>query len=154
MDPTFSPGSRNGGIIPPGNRDYFVYPVALGSLAAAAIATVQTQISADSDFYLTAMTYFSELAGAAQTDSTRVIPLLTVQFTDTGSGRQLFNQAAPLHAIAGDGTRPYRLIHPRLFRRSTTIQTQATNVSAATTYTTTFICLIGFKLYGAPAPQL
>lgn len=154
QDPTFSPGSMNGGRIPPGNRDYFVYPVALGSLAAAAIATVNTPISADSDFYLTALSYFSEIAGGAQTDSSRVIPLLTVQFTDTGSGRQLFNQAAPLHAIAGDGPRPYRLIHPRLFRKSTNIQTQATNVSAGTTYATTFICLIGFKLYDAPAARV
>lgn len=142
----FHPGIQNS-VIPGGPRDYFVYTVNTGSLVAAAIANVNAAISADSDFWLTGLTYFSDLAGAVQTDSSRVIPLLTLQITDTGSGRQLFSLATPIGAIAGDGTRPYRLIHPRFFARSTTIQLTATNYSAATTYTNTFIALIGFKIF-------
>lgn len=142
----FHPGAQNS-VIPSGPRDYFVYTVNTGSLAAAAIANVNAAISADSDFWLTGISYFSDLAGAAQTDSTRVIPLLTLQITDTGSGRQLFSAATPLNNVAGYGGHTYRLIHPRFFARSTTIQLTATNYSAGTTYTNTFISLIGFKIF-------
>ena len=142
----FAPGSVRQ-TIPPGNRDFFVYPASLGSLAAGATNTVNISISADSDFYLTALTFMSTLAGAAQTVSSQVLPQISVQIVDTGSGRQLFNVAMPIYAIAGIGREPFRLIHPRLFKRSTTIQVQATNTSAAETYTATFLNFIGFKLY-------
>ena len=142
----FHPG-RAHSVIPDGPRDYFVYTVNLGSLAAAATANVNAAISADSDFWMTGLTFFSDLALAAQTDSTRVIPLITLQMTDTGSGRQLFSAATPLCNIAGYGALPYRLIHPRYFGRSTTIQLTDANYSAATTYTNTFISLIGFKIF-------
>lgn len=146
MEAIFAPGSTRQHI-PPGNRDFFVYPAAFGSIAAGANATVNIAVSADSDFYLTAFTYFSNLAGAAQTVATQVVPQLSVQIIDTGSGRQLFNVATPIYSFAGLGREPFRLIHPRLFKRSTTIQVTATNTSAAETYTTTFLNFIGFKLY-------
>lgn len=142
----FHPGSSQS-LIPDGPRDYFGYTVNLGSLAAAATANVNLAISADSDFWWTGLSYFSDLAGAAQTDSTRVIPLVTLQITDTGSGRQLFSAATPLASIAGDGSHLYRLIHPRFFARSTTIQCNGVNYSAATTYTNTYITFVGFKIF-------
>lgn len=143
----FSPGVRNS-VIPPGPRDYFVYTVNLGSLAVAAVANVNAAISADSDFWLTGLTVFSDLAGALQTEATRVIPLITLQITDTGSGRQLFSAATPIANITGYGALPYRLIHPRFFARSTTIQLTGTNYAVAgTTYTNTYISLIGFKIF-------
>jgi hypothetical protein len=146
MEPIFAPGAVRQ-IIPPGQRDFFVYPAEFGSIAAAANATVNINISADSDFYLTALTLFATLAGAAQTDASQVAPQLLYQITDTGSGRQLFNGSLPAWSIAGDGKRPFRLIHPRLFRRSTTIQVVATNFSAAETYTRSWLNFVGFKLY-------
>jgi N12 class adenine-specific DNA methylase len=146
MEQAFVPGQVDP-VIPRGPRDYFVYTANLGSMAAAAISTQNVAISADALFFLTGLTYFSDLAGAAQTDSTRVLPLITIQITDTGSGRQLFSAVTPIPNLMGDGTHVYRLIHPRYFRPSTTIQITATNYSAATTYTNTFIALIGFKIY-------
>lgn len=134
-------------VIPKGPRDYFVYTALTGSLAAAAAATVNVAISADALFFLTGLTYFSQLAGAVQTDSSRVLPLITIQVTDTGSGRQLFSAATPIPSLMGDGGKIYRLIHPRYFRPSTTIQVVATNFSAATTYTETYLSFIGFKIY-------
>jgi hypothetical protein len=142
----FHPGAQHS-VIPDGPRDYFIYTVNLGSLAAAATANVNAAISADSDFWLTGLSYQSDLAGAALTDSTRQIPLITLQITDTGSGRQLFSAVTPINNIAGEGGTPYRLIHPRFFARSTTIQLAAVNYSAATTYTNTFISLLGFKIF-------
>lgn len=134
--------------IPPGPRDYFVYSVEQTSIVAAATANLNVQISADSDFWWTGFSYFADIAGAVQTDSTRVIPLVTLQITDTGSGRQLFNVATPLGAISGHGSELYRLIHPRFFARSTTIQCALENYSAATTYANLYIAFVGFKIFG------
>jgi len=142
----FVPGVVNP-IIPRGPRDYFVYTANLGSMAALATSTQNVAISADALFFLTGLTYFSDLAGAVQTDSSRVLPLIRFQVTDTGSGRQLFSAVTPIPALMGDGTHIYRLIHPRYFRPSTTIQIVADNYSAATTYTNTYLCFIGFKIY-------
>jgi len=142
----FSPGVANA-VVPDGPRDYFGYTVNLGALAAAAVANANLAISADSDFWWTGLTYQTDLAGAAVTEATRPIPLITVQITDTGSGRQLYNNPTPLGNVAGTGPLPYRLIHPRFFARSTTIQINATNYSAGTTYTNTFLTFIGFKIF-------
>ncbi|MGE0294715.1 MAG: hypothetical protein AB7P97_20380 [Hyphomonadaceae bacterium] len=142
----FAPGQIRQSI-PPGQRDFFIYPAEFGSIAAAANATVNIAISADSDFYLTALTLFATLAGAAQTEATQVAPQLLYQIVDTGSGRQLFNSSVPAWSIAGDGKRPFRLIHPRLFKRSTTINVTATNFSAAETYSRSWLNFVGFKLY-------
>jgi len=147
MNNSFAPG-RSNAQIPPGPRDQYFYSTVAASIAPAASATPVINISADSDFYCTALTYFADVAGAVQTDSTRVIPLVTIQITDTGSGRQLLDRAQPLGAIFGDGTNPYRLINPRLFQRSTSIQVQLTNYSAATTYANLYVVFHGFKLYG------
>lgn len=143
----FAPNRANAEI-PPGPRDQYFYSCAVATIAPAGVATPTIGISADSDFYCTALTYFADIAGAVQTDSTRVIPLITVQITDTGSGRQLLDRAQPLGAIFGDGTEPYRLISPRLFQRSTSIQVQLANYSAGTTYVNLFVVFHGFKLYG------
>lgn len=143
----FAPG-RSDSAIPPGPRDQYFYSAYVASLASGASATPVIQVSADSDFYCTALTYFADVAGAAQTDSTRVIPVATLLITDTGSGRQLMDRAQPFGAIFGDGTNPYRLISPRLFQRSTSIQCQIANYSAGTTYANLYVVFHGFKLYG------
>lgn len=148
MEPAFTPGQRNNGVIPPGNRDFFCYPAAFAALAVAVPATTNINISADSDFYLTSLTYFADIAAALQTDATRVLPLINVQITDTGSGRQLLNAAVQVSTFAGTGDRPFRLIHPRKFARSTTIQVVATNAAVAgTVYATFTLNFVGFKLY-------
>lgn len=143
----FAPGQQFQGI-EPGPRDFYVYRALFTALGVAGQQNQNINIEADSNFYLTALTYFADLAGAAQTDSTRVIPLVTVQATDSGSGRNLFNGAVPVSAVFGQGDRPARLVHPRLFQRTTSIAIQVVNFSAATTYTNLYLCFIGFKVYG------
>lgn len=145
----FQPG-RSNPYIPDGPRDFFIYPVNLGSLAVGVANTVIVPISSDSDFWLTGFTYQADIAAALQTDATRVIPLVTIQITDTGSGRQLLNAAAPISTFMGTGDRPYRLVHPRMFARRTSIQIQGTSYAVAgTVYAACWISLIGFKIYDA-----
>lgn len=132
-----------------GNADYFIYPLSVASIApgVAATAVVQLQISADSDFYWNATSVMADIAGAVQTDSSRVLPLVTVQIQDQGSNRNLFNSAVPITGIAGANGEPYRLVHPRLFTRATSISATFVNISAATTYANLFLLLHGFKVY-------
>ncbi len=103
------------------------------------------QIDSGVDFYWVASTYQADLAGAAQTESTAVIPLVNVLINDTGSRKNLQNIAFPVSSIAGPGERPYRLIRPRLFRASSTINfTWTSIVAAGTTYANLFLVMHGY----------
>jgi hypothetical protein len=108
---------------------------------------VNTTIQIDSgvDFYWLASTYQADLAGAAQTESGLVVPLVNVLINDTGSRKNLQNIAIPVSSIAGFGERPYRLIRPRLFRASSTINfTWTSIVTAGTTYTNLYFVMHGY----------
>jgi hypothetical protein len=122
--------------------DFFVYPIVVASLphtAGSNIAVVQQQISTDSDFYWNATTYTSS-------DGTGIN--VTVQINDQGSNRNLFNVPTNIDTVAGIGQLPYRLVHPRLFTRGTTITFTFTNYDAAADYTNIYFDLHGFKIYG------
>ena len=108
---------------------------------------VNTLIQIDSgvDFYWFASTYQADIAGAAQTESTAVVPLVNVLINDTGSRKNLQNIAFPISSIAGPGERPYRLIRPRLFRASSTINfTWTSIVAAGTTYANLYFVMHGY----------
>lgn len=143
----FAPSQRNP-VIEPGPRDFYAYPLLFASVAFGATANGTINIEADSNFYCTSLAYMVDIAGAVQTDSTRVIPLMTVLITDSGSGRQLTNGALPINTIFGEADNPARFVHPRLFQRTTSIGVQVTNYSAATTYTNLYLVFTGFKVYG------
>jgi hypothetical protein len=131
-----------------GRSDYFWYqatPSALSSVAPA--AQTVTQIDADSQFALLALSYQASIAAAALTDGTNVIPLVTINIADGGSGKYLMNGPIPLAAMAGDGKQPYRLIGPRIFQPNSTININwASFVAAGTSYAITLV-LHGVKLY-------
>lgn len=127
--------------------DYFIYRTPPTSLAASASATAQISINAEGDFVLTKMSYAADVAGAAQTDSSRVIPLVNVSLTDSGSGRNLQNFPVPISTMAGSEGLPFNLPVPRVFKANSNLSITFTNSSAATTYNVT-LCLIGYnKLY-------
>lgn len=102
------------------------------------------QIDSGVDFFWVASTMQADLAGAAQTESGLVVPLVNVLINDTGSRKNLMNVAFPVSSIAGFGERPYRLIRPRLFRASSTINFNWTSIVAATTYTNLFFVMHGY----------
>jgi hypothetical protein len=125
--------------------DYTFYQTLVSGLANGTSTPTQINIDAGTDFYWTATTYQADINGAAVTESSIVIPLVTVIITDTGSQRQLMNAAVPLPCIAGPGERPYRLILPRLFRANSIITFNWANYSAGTTYNI-YAILHGFRL--------
>lgn len=131
-----------------GKEDYFWYattPAALSSVAPQALSNIQ--IDADSEFLWIALSYQASILDAVVTEATNVIPLVSVQIQDGGSGKYLSNAPLPLGAIAGDGKRPYRLIGPRVFKPNSTVNFNWTSqVAAATTYEVTLI-LHGIKRY-------
>lgn len=138
--------SRFASAAPRQVRKFAAYAANFASLAAAGSAEQTIQILADSHFELQKLSFFSDIAGAAQTESSRVLPLCTIQITDTGTGEQLFNIPVPIPAIMGDGRIPFILPTTRVFDPSAAVIVSLTNYSAATAYLTR-VLLIGAKIY-------
>lgn len=128
-------------------EDFYNYAVLFESLTANTSATGFIQIEADSDFQIQKMEYFADLAGAAQTFNTLVVPLVSVVIVDTGSGRQLMNQPIPVSDIFGDGRLPFIIPTPKLFVKNSRINFDVFNFSAATTYTNLWLVLTGKKVF-------
>lgn len=127
-------------------KDFFIYGVNFLNIAPAAVALATINIQADSRFELHKLTFASDLAAGVQTSSSITIPQCTLLVTDTGSGRQLMNQAVDMTTFMGNGQNPFIMSVPKIFLPNTTIQFVLTNYSAAQTYNIR-LSLIGAKLY-------
>ena len=118
------------------------YLATFALLAPAATQTAQIQIAANGDFVLTRISAQATNAGAAQTQSTGVVPQWRVQLTDSGSDEQFFNLPTDLASIAnlpisGPDFRdePY----PRVITGRSTLTVQMTSYEAANTYSVDFV---------------
>lgn len=131
-----------------GKEDFFFYVTSIAALSTVAPnAQSLIQFDADSEFLWIATSYQASIAAAALTVATNVVPLANVQISDGGSGKFLSNAPMPLSTIAGDGREPYRLIAPRVFAPSATVNFNWTNaVAAGTSYAITLV-LHGIKRY-------
>lgn len=131
-----------------GGEDYFWYANRVTGLqSTAANATGIINIDADSDFYCVALSYQADIAGAALTEATNLIPLINLQIQDTGSGKSLSNIPIPVTSFAGDGKHPYRFVRPRVFLSNATVQLNWTSyVAAGTIYNITLV-MHGYKVY-------
>jgi hypothetical protein len=118
-----------------GVRDFFVYELDFGAVAAAGTASSSFTVQADSNFLWQYGGFFADIAGAAQTDDTRVLPLMSATILDTSSGRQLMSAAVPIPQIFGTGQLPFLLPTPRFFRAQTQVTVNIANFSVGTTYT-------------------
>lgn len=127
-------------------RDFFVYDIDFAAIAPNGTANGQIQIQADADFELQQLTHFSDIAAAAQVESTRVLPLVTLQITDTGTGRQMFNAPVPIPALFGDGRIPFILPTTKMFSRNASVSFVLSNYDAAATYNVR-LQLIGAKIF-------
>jgi hypothetical protein len=127
-------------------RDFFVYGVNFLALAPAAATSSAIQIQADSDFELQKLAFFADIAGGTETEATRGLPLVTLQITDTGTGRQVFSIPVPIPAIMGDGRIPFILPTTKIFSSNASVTFDVVNYSAATTYNLRLL-LIGSKLF-------
>lgn len=128
-------------------RDFYVYEAESLGIIAGGTSNDVINIEADSDFILQKMTYEADIAAAAYTFTTNPIPLITIQITDTGSGRQLMQNPIPVNSFMGDGKLPFYLPNPRKFLRNSTIQIAFVNFDAAVTYNIR-LAFIGYKIYG------
>ncbi len=133
-----------------GKEDFFWYTPTTGAVilsVAAPAASQQIQIDSDADFFWIATSYQADIAGATLTDATNVIPLVTLQIADTGSGKYMSNAPIPLSTFAGDGRLPYRLIAPRSFAANSVIQLNWANYVTGGTVQSVRIVLHGYKRY-------
>lgn len=128
--------------------DHFIYTARVQGIAAGASASALINIEANSDFVWLKTAYAADIAGAAQTDSNRVIPLARVSITDSGSGVNLQNVPVAIPSLAGHEGLPLNLGQPRTFSANSNISLTFSNYSAATTYANLEINFIGYrKLY-------
>jgi hypothetical protein len=110
-------------------------------------------IDDDADFEIQALSYFADLAGAAQTDSGRVVPLITVQISDGQSQRPLLGRVPPpLPTVAGHQGLPFLLPERHIAVRRSTVDFAYQNFSAGSNYGLQLV-LIGRKLFGGPRPS-
>lgn len=128
-------------------EEFYVYSTGrLSALATGASLTTNIQIQADSDFVIEKLTYAADLAAAALTFNTQIIPNVSVLLTLTGSGLTLTNVPVPIPSIFGDARLPFILPYPRLLPASSTLQVLLTSYEAASQPSLT-LNFIGRKRY-------
>src|SRR5271168_4291672 len=144
-DGAFAPSSNDPYVVP-GPRDFYSYTQRISLAGVVGTTTSATyQIEADSYFYMNALSYQADIALGAVTDSTNVIPLITMVIFDSGSGRQLMANPTPINCVAGYNGSPFRLPKPRRF--ASTAQITATLVNYSANLYNLSLTLSGFKVY-------
>jgi len=126
---------------------YYVYTLAVASIVSLASANANANVESDSVFVWQKTSYRADIAGAAQTENTRVLPLVTLQITDSGTARTFFDSPQGITSIAGHEGLPFILPAPYLFRANSTIQGAFASYDAAATYANLEVSLIGFRIY-------
>jgi hypothetical protein len=125
-------------------RDLFTYKAEAASLAAGAELTDVIDFQADSSFVWLKTTYLVD-NDTTQTPTTLIIPNLTVNLFDTGSGRNLQNSPMPISAIAGRGDLPYILPVPRVFQPKSSLSVTFANINTVDQYIGISFVLHGYK---------
>lgn len=128
-------------------KDFYIYTARVQNLAPGVSSTQTINIEADANFVAVKMAYMADIAGAAQTNDSRVLPLVRVQIRDSGSGRSLQNIPVPINSVAGQGELPFVLPIPREFSANASINFSFENYSVATTYANVELSLIGYKRF-------
>lgn len=123
--------------------DFFSYNIRISALASGSSAQGSVTVQADSDFVVMFMAGAQFVSNAFVTN-----PYSLVQLTDTGTGRNFFNDALPFSSVFGNNGFPFILPAPRVFAPNTTILANVQNVNsaAAATY---YMSFLGTRLYYA-----
>jgi hypothetical protein len=109
----------------------------------------QFLVDSSSPFMLVSGTYRSDLAGAAQTDSTRISPNQTVFIQDQSGNRNWMNVAVPVTSLFGDrASLPYFWPQPKLVPANTTVLVTLFNYEAANTPNTR-LSFHGYRFYSS-----
>jgi len=123
-------------------KEFFVYTASLASLAAGVSNADQINIEADSDFMInkTTFTVFDTNGDIVAN------PNLTVQLTDSASGRNLFDEPQAITSVAGTAQLPFVPPVAKLLRAKSTFTVTFSNRSAATMYLIA-MSFAGTKMY-------
>lgn len=125
----------------------YTYSADSGQIAAGATATDKISIEADSDFVIVKQSmHVSDGAGAAITGAGKILPNVTVQIIDTGSGRQFFDDEQPVGNLFGTGEIPFILPVQQLVRANSVLRVNFTSFEAAANRRVQ-LSFIGYKLY-------
>lgn len=130
----------------------FTYSIQFNDLTGAwSSKSGQVQIQADAAFVILEQNFtFQDNADPVAENSNILVPNATVLLTDSGSARQLMNQATPISSLFGDGRLPFILPSPKFLSPSSAFQVQVYNPNAVSyggnTYTLT-LSFIGEKRY-------
>ncbi len=127
-------------------KRFFSYSVIALAIASGGTADKSFQIESDAHFILQKMTCFADVAAAAQTDSSRVLPLVTLLITDSGSSRQMMDAPLPIPALMGTGELPYILPTPHKFSANSTVSIALANYDAALAYNL-YLVFSGVKVW-------
>jgi len=127
-------------------RDFFAYTILFANLVAGNSAQGSIQLQSDSEFELTKLTMFADIANGDETEATRVLPLVTLQLRDSGTARNLFSAPVPIPAIFGDGRIPFILPVPKMFSPNASISFEVSNFASATDYNLRLL-LVGAKVF-------
>ena len=153
--PVAAPGanvpSYAGGNSVQGKGIAFTYQTPnVASLAPSASSGAQNiQFDNNSTFLWLRSTFSVDISEAALTSGSFVIPLVTVQITDTGNGMCFMNAPVPLFDIAGwSGELPYILPTPQFIQANASYSFSFTSyVATGTTYTNLRMQLHGYRMF-------
>lgn len=131
-------------------KDFYVYSTTFTNIADGAAGTNAINIQADSDFRLEKITYHNinnQVLNPAPAIGGTIEPRFTIQITDTGSGRNIFDNPIPVAAIFGIGTVPFILGTPKIFAARSTITVIVTSYDVMGFTNTLRLAFIGTKLF-------
>lgn len=126
-------------------RDFFVYGVDFLSIAAGGSATQTFTVQNDSDFLIVACTATTVDPADEGTDFVNRAAL-TIQFTDSGSGRQLQNRAQGFPNVVGTGELPAYWPFPKFVDRASDFSTTIAN-NDPTDAVRVRLSFLGFKIF-------
>lgn len=117
----------------PRAKDEAVYSILFPALAVGVATVGQIIIDRTSNFVLRKRMYFADIAGALQTDATRVVPLVNVNYTDGRRSLVDVVAGAPVDSIFNSGGKPFVLPEPRVFLAGTTLTVTVVSFAVAGT---------------------
>lgn len=125
--------------------DWYTYAVTFSNLATESSQTSSINIEADSDFQIMKTTAFA----AIDLEAAPAVGIIqaSVMLTDTGSGRNLMNQAIPIPSLFGTGELPFILPEYKLLFARSVLAVTVTNLSANAQYQTLTLNFIGRKVF-------
>jgi len=123
---------------------YFAYSFQLVGVASGATLTTNTQINADADFLVQAMTWIAyDLTGNQVVGPD--VGMATLQITES-NGVTFYDQPQPIQSVCGSGELPFILPESRLLLKNNSLSAAVKNVYYANALSF-YITMHGKKLF-------